>query len=133
MKIRKTLALGGLLAALLPLNGCFLVAAGAVAGAGAYSYQLGKLDSTQDRPIDVVHRASVDALKELNIQILSENSDKLTGQVTGRNAQSQDVKIEENRVTDSSTRMTIRVGTGLMSDDKTQTLAIYDKIQSHLK
>jgi hypothetical protein len=131
MRFLKTTTLAILLLAMLPLTGCFLLAAGAVA-AGAYSYQTNKLVAVKNVPVDAAHKASTDALDELEIRIVRANVDKLSGLVEGQTAQNKTVTINLERIDDNSTRLNIRVGSGFLADEKSQATAIYDAISKRL-
>jgi hypothetical protein len=133
MRTTKAATLGAMMLCALGLTGCFWVVAGAAGGAGAYSYSLGKLEAVKEAPVATVQKAAVDGLKDLEIRIVRENVDKLTGQVEGSTAQGKTVTIRIDRQTENTAKLSIRVGTGMLSDEKNQTMAIYDAIEKRLK
>jgi len=133
MRIKQTTRLGLLLLGTLTLTGCWFLAAGVVAGTAVYSYKVNRLESLVERPVATVHQATLDGLKDLELRVTRESVDKLSGRVEAVNAQGKTIVIDENRQTENTTKLTIRVATGLMSEDKTQAEAIYNAVDKHLK
>lgn len=128
---------GGLLAWTLPvllllsfsLSGCLALVAGAGAGAAGVVYVKGKLEDEVQAPVPEVHEATVKALKDLNMPIVVDRADSLTGEVKSKLADGKDVTIELERETQKTTKVGIRVG---MVGDEKQSLEILDQIKKHL-
>jgi hypothetical protein len=111
------------------LSGCLALVAGAGAGAAGAVYVKGKLEDEVQAPVPAVHQATVMALKELNMPIVVDRADSLTGEIKSKLADGKDVTIELERETQKTTKVGIRVG---MVGDEKQSLEILDQIKKHL-
>lgn len=111
------------------LSGCLALVAGAGAGAAGVVYVKGKLEDEVQAPVPAVHEATVKALKDLNMPIVVDRADSLTGEVKSKLADGKDVTIELERETQKTTKVGIRVG---MVGDEKQSLEILDQIKKHL-
>lgn len=101
-----------LLIAALPLSGCVVLALGAAAtaAAGGAVYVKGQLKETVDGTVVEVHRAARTALNETGVRITTDLQDDFTAQLEGTMADGTRVWIDIERVTASTTRLSIRVG-----------------------
>lgn len=125
----KKLILTALLAALaLYLQGCMLVAVGAAAG-GTVAYVKGDLEATESKDLDTVYAASKKALAQLQYNVTKDSKDALQAVIVTRDAADKKTKIKLTKVTDNSTKISIRVGT---FGDKTKSNLIYQKIHDAL-
>ena len=109
-------------------SGCLLVAAGA-AGAGTVAYVRGDLEATLDHNLDKSTRASNKAIEELKFAKVSEKKDLLTVVLLARTADDKRVQITLTRITDSQTKVAIRVA---VFGDERVSLAILEKIKEAL-
>jgi len=110
-------------------SGCFLVVAGAAAGGAGVAYAEGKLTvHFANRYEDVVH-ASDQAIAQLQFLKVGEEKDALKATLEARTADDKKVTIEVDRVSDSLTKVEIRIGT---FGDKSVSMAIYDRIKGNL-
>lgn len=91
------------------LSGCLLLL-GAGAGAGGAVYVMGKLEEEMDGSVPALRRASVAALKYLDMPIIKDKGDKLTAEVKSQTASDQPVWINIKSVTRSRSKVSIRVG-----------------------
>src|SRR4051812_19018364 len=108
--VLKTFA-AGLFAVVLALqSGCVLVAAGAAAGAGTVAYVRGELDATVSKSYENAVQASGRAIDQLQFAKISEQKDALSAKFTARTAQDKKVTIIVSKVSDTLTRVQIRVG-----------------------
>jgi hypothetical protein len=97
--------------------------------AGKYAYLKGTLESTMEGDLDKLYRASNDAVKDLQFAKISDNKDALLGVIVARNAADKKVEITLDKVSDTLTKVRIKVGT---LGDETLSLAILDKIKANL-
>ncbi|HVW22240.1 MAG TPA: DUF3568 family protein [Opitutaceae bacterium] len=112
-------------------SGCFLVVAGAAAGAGAgaVAYVDGKLTVNLGNPYEAVVNASDRAIAQLQFLKVGESRDALKAILEARTSDDKKVAITVTRVSDTLTKVEIRVGT---FGDKTISRAIYDRIKGNL-
>ena len=107
--LSKLLALTVLVAVLCSTTGCLLLV-GAGAGAGSAAYYMGKLEDEVNAPVDDVHDATLDGLKDLEMPVLKDQGDKLSGKVESVTADDRNVWIYIDSLTTSRSKITIRVG-----------------------
>ena len=107
--------------------GCVVAAVGA--GAGAVAYIRGELQATLDSSLNATNRATVRAISQLEFAKVSENKDALTSTITARTAQDKKVVITLTKVSDTVTKVRIRVG---VFGDEAISMAILDKIKAAL-
>lgn len=115
----------------LQVSGCALVvlgAAGAAGGVGTAMYVKGKLQEEFDAPLPRVHRATLVALRDLELPTLEEKRDKVTAKIRSQFADGKKVSIDIQATTESSSKITIRVGFG----DKSRSQKILDAIYRHV-
>jgi hypothetical protein len=110
-------------------QGCFVVAVG-VGAAGTIAYIRGDLEATESYNIDVVYEASLQALEKLELRPISKSKDALSAEITSRDAQDKKVTIKLKTLTDSSTKLSIRIGT---FGSETKSRLIYDAIRDNLR
>lgn len=91
------------------LPGCLVAAAGA--GAGTYAYVTGAMEATEEHPLDTVYAAAAKAVEKLDFKNVSSSKDALEGLIKSETADGTSVKVRVEKVTDSTTKITIRVGT----------------------
>ena len=99
------------LAAAVSASGCVAVAAGAVAGAGVYAFHAGKLNATLDAPMDRSYDATRAALQDLELVEVSAVKDAFDAKVTAKTADAKDVTIRLEKVGETATDISIRIGT----------------------
>ena len=112
-------------------SGCWWIAAGA-AGAVGYKYSTGKLEATADASVEATYNAAVQAVETLGLDVRTKNVDALTGQIDARTAQGKTVEIVLNKLGDAKTEYSVRVGAGLISEERTQATAIHEEIQKRV-
>ena len=98
-----------LLAIIASTSGCLLLV-GAGAGAGSAAYYMGKLEDEVNAPVDDVHDAAIEGLKDLEMPVLKDQGDKLSGKVESVTADDRNVWIYIDSLTPSRSKITIRVG-----------------------
>ena len=114
---------------LLPLlTGCVVAVAGA-AGAGAMAYVSGELESTVDQDFSKTFAATQAGLKNLEFARISEEKTAIDAKFIYRTALDKKVTVKLNRVTDKTTKISIRVG---LVGDKPLSISILEKIKANL-
>ena len=109
MEMRKT-ALALLLVAALGASGCAAFLGGAVAGAGGYAYEAGKLDTTYSHPYEQVYDATLASLSEMNIPVSKTEKDAVGAKIKAKRADGTDVWVDLNKTGPETTDASIRVG-----------------------
>ncbi|MDH3504663.1 MAG: DUF3568 domain-containing protein [Nitrospirota bacterium] len=99
------------------MTGCAVALLGVGAGAGAAgaTYVMGKLEDEVDAPVPKVQRATVAALKSLELPVDKERGDKLVAELESETADQKKVWVSINSLTSSRSKLTIRVG--LLGDE----------------
>ena len=98
-----------LLAAILLGQGCKTTVVGPE-GQTVATYRLGKLSAEEPKDINAVYQATLDALSELELNIIQKLKDELTAQVVARDSQDTKVTVDLIAITKDSTKMSIRAG-----------------------
>lgn len=109
------------------LQGCLVVAVGA--GAGTVAYLRGDLESVEAKDIDAVYAAAKKAAEQLEFHLISDAKDALSAVIVLRDAQNKKITIKLRSTTESSTKISIRVGT---FGSETKSILIYDQIKKNL-
>jgi hypothetical protein len=114
------------------LAGCVaaVVAGAAVAGAGTYTYVKGELKTSVGANIKQTSDATLAALHDYGIVVVSQQLGASTGEINGRRADDTKVVVKLNEVNPGVTEIGVRVG--LVGDEATSR-NILDKVQSYLK
>ncbi len=99
------------------MSGCAVALFGAGAGAGVAgaTYVMGKLEDEVHAPVSKVQRATVGALKSLQLPIDKERGDKLAAELESETADQKKVWISITSLTSSRSKIVIRVG--LLGDE----------------
>lgn len=103
----------GFLLAACALSGCAAaVLAGAAGGAGVGTavYIEGEDSRVHSANLDQTWTATLDALKQMNIQVEKSDKDALGGTVEAKRADGTDVKIKEEPAEGNTTQVKIRIG-----------------------
>jgi hypothetical protein len=126
---RKAIALvTALLGMSLLVSGC-VAAVAAAGGAGGYAWSRGKLSFTTPNDITKCHKAAISGLAELDIRIVGDTTDTLTGRIKGETATGEDVTVDLESQTIRITKIDIRVG---FWGNREQAELIADKILKRL-
>jgi hypothetical protein len=118
------LALGGLG---LSVSGCAAALVGA--GAAGVAYVRGDLQATMDKNITEVYDASLKAVDELELSVISKQKSALDAKIVTRSSQDKKIHIMLKRTEANATDLSIRIGA---FGDETQSRAIYDQINKNL-
>lgn len=109
------------------ISGCVVIAAGA--GAGAVAYVRGELDSSVEHDLDAVFKASQQAMTKLEFAKINEHKSAVDAELVARTALDKRVEIKLTKVTDTLTKVQIRVG---LVGDQDLSLMILEKIKAGL-
>lgn len=109
-------------------TGCLAVAAGA-AGAGTVAYIRGELNASLDGSLASVSKAARGAIDDLKFARISETSDALVTILIARTADDTRVEVRVERVTDSLSKVRVRVG--VFGDERVSHL-ILERLKSQL-
>jgi len=110
------------------LTGCVAVVAAGAAGTGMAWYR-GGLEANLDQNIEAVFAASRKALNQLEFAKISIKQSMVDAEIVSRTALDKKVEIRLEKITDHSTRVTIRVG---VFGDEILSMSILDKIKAAL-
>jgi predicted phage tail protein len=128
LKKAMLLIVSGML--IMNLSGCFLFIAGVAGGAGTAVWLSGKLTQEFHASYHATIDATKSALQSLNLQMVKETQDESMTQIKGAYSDGREMWIDIHRVSDSSTKVEIRVGG--VSPDKEAASIVLKKIQSFL-
>ena len=92
-----------------------LFGAGAGAGVAGATYVMGKLEDEVNAPVSKVRRATVAALKSLELPVDKERGDKLAAELESETADQKKIWISITSLTSSRSKIVIRVG--VMGDE----------------
>ena len=121
-----------LLALAIQISGCaeaVLVGVGAAGGAGAVLWAKGKMEESLDTPFSEAHTATLAALEDLELPIKKEKRGGLKTQIESQFPDGKYVWIGVRAVTESSSRITVRVG---VFGDKSGSQKIFEAIHQRL-
>lgn len=74
-----------------------------------YSWVSGELKAKLNYPIQSVYAASVEALEELELNMVSKDQDKLVAMISVRNAGGEEIEVDINALSDYSSMLKIKV------------------------
>jgi conjugal transfer/entry exclusion protein len=132
-KIKLTVFLALMLAAMALVQGCALLLLGGAAAGAAYGtvkYVNNTLDVTHEVSLDKAWTAANAALKELQMPVTASTKDGATGRLEALNAKNQPVVIQTIRKTDTVTEIQITVGTFESAANQTEAQQIYDHMKA---
>lgn len=112
------------------LCGCFLLLAGAAGGAGTATWLSGKLTQEFNAPYERTISASKKALSSMKLELVKMSKEENVTQLKSNYTDGKDIWIDIRRITDSSTKVEVRVGA--LSPDKAAAEKILTKIQHYL-
>jgi hypothetical protein len=110
-------------------SGCLALAAGAAGGAASAAYVYGKLTDELNHEVPVVHAAATQAMKDLDLKLSEDRSDKLTAHMKSEFADETNVWIDMQSIADDRTKLTVRVG---VTGDEVRARKIHEAIKRHL-
>lgn len=117
------------MAAMLTLTGgCFILAVGAAAGAGAFVYVNGELKETEGVSYDTAYDATLEAMTDLQYAVVTKQKEAITAVVTARTGTDKKITVTLTKQSATTTEIQIRVGT---IGDKDVSRQILSKIKGH--
>jgi hypothetical protein len=128
MQVKRVLLILTLIGIAVVGQGCIAVAVG-VGAAGTIAYVRGDLEAVESHSLDEVYEATLEAVKELELQSVYKTKDALTATITAYDAQDKKVKIILKKTADQITKISIRIGT---FGSETKSRLIYQAIQDNL-
>ncbi len=131
MRIKQILLIITLTGITIIGQGCVAAAVGigAAGAAGTIAYVKGDLEAIEPENLDVVYEATVKAVKDLELRVISKTKDALTANIYARDAQDKKVNITLQRTTEQTTKVSVRIGT---FGNETKSRLIYQKIHDYL-
>jgi len=110
-------------------SGCAAFVAGGAIGGGTAVYVKGQVEQTFNNSVPHVHEATLAALKELNMPVVEDVHDETGAKMKSVVASGEDVWIDISALSNTASKVTVRVGT--MGDEGKST-AILDTIHKNL-
>ena len=121
------LIISGLL--LINIYGCVALLAGAAGGAGTAAWLSGKLSQDVNAPFERTVKAAGTALESFKFHIEKETVKDNVAQLISRYGDGREIWIDVRRITDSSSKIEVRVGA---TGDKKAAQRILDRINHYL-
>ena len=128
MKTKTITAVSILGVLVFALGGCAvaIVGAGAAAGVG---YVRGDLEATLKNDVEPIYKASLEALDQLELAVISREKDALGAKIISRTSEDKKVQIKLKQTQGGITELSIRIG---IFGDEALSRLIYDKIRENL-
>ena len=123
-----SLLTAGLAGLVLTQNGCFLAAVGA-AGAATYAYVDGDAVEAIEAPLPDAINATKAAFEDMKAAVDTYDPSSVPAKVFARTASDKHVKVQLRRVTDTVTKVQVRVDT---LGDETLSHEVINRIKGHL-
>lgn len=114
---------------LMSMCGCVAVVAGTAGGVGTATWLSGKMSQDYNVSRDTAVRAVKMSLDALKLEITKETRAEEVTQVKGKYTDGREIWIDVRKITDSSSRVQVRVGA---MSDKAAAEKIMKKIDSYL-
>lgn len=127
-RTEQTTYMSMIVIALIFLNGCAGLIAGAAVGAGGVAYHQGALKAGKDVTMDRAWSATVSAVNHLGFDVINKKKDAVSARLEATTAQDRYVKIDLNRE-EGIVKFHIRIDT---FGDEELSRTIFDEINSRL-
>ncbi len=109
-------------------QGCVAAAVG-LGAAGTIAYIRGDLESTEDKNIEVVYSAVLEAVEQLQLILINKSQDAHEATILARDVNDKKITIKMKSTSVQTTKLSIRVGT---LGDEAMSVQIYQKIYNNL-
>ena len=98
---------------MIQISGCapVLLATGAAGGGGTILWMKGKLEENLDAPFDRAHTATIGGLRSLALPINKDRKDRVTAEIETEFSDGKKISIKLKSLSESITKITVRVGT----------------------
>lgn len=110
-------------------SGCVALLVGAAAGAGGVAYVQGGLEKNVDHSVAQAYKASLAALKSLDMFVTSKEQDPHSAKIKAEASDGKSVTIDIESLTERSSKIKIRVG---IMGDQERSQIILNAIQRRL-
>ncbi|MFC1781484.1 DUF3568 family protein [Planctomycetota bacterium] len=110
-------------------QGCVVAAVG-LGAAGTIAYVRGDLEAVESETLEDVYEATLQAVEELDLRLISKSQDALSATVNTRDAQDKKIKITLKTTAQRTTKLSIRIG---MFGSETKSRLIYQQIREKLR
>ena len=130
MRIMRDLALASVLGLVAATQSGCLIAAGAAGTGGTVAYVSGDTEAVMDGNPEEVTAAGEEAVEELNLTLVSAESDDLKGKVVARTARDKRLTIVVRSEGEGRSRVSIRAGT---FGDSTVQQRVLEEMQNRLE
>jgi hypothetical protein len=91
--------------------GCAAFVAGGAIGGGTAVYVKGQVEQTFNNSVPQVHEATLAALKELNMPVVEDVHDETSAKMKSVVASGEEVWIDISALSNTASKVTLRVGT----------------------
>lgn len=126
--MKKTIALIAIILLPLFLTRCAAIVAGGAAAGGTIWYK-GELKDVMSGTVPQIHKAAIQAVKNLKFEIKNENSDELRGEIEAEMSDGTKIKISSRSKDKNITEIRVRVG---IMGDKQVSQRIVDETRNNL-
>ena len=127
---RRILTIGVLCVMPLLSSGCAALVVGAAAGGGTTFWLQGKLVQEVDAPLDKSVQAVKSTLESLGLDVIKETMTDVITQITSTYTDGKKIWIDVHKVSDSTSRIEVRVG---MISNKDAARTILNRIVTYLR
>ena len=110
-------------------SGCVPLLIGAAAGAGGIVYVKGALVHNIDESVEDIHKASLAALKDLNLFVTSDELNRHSAEIKAEYEDGKKINIKVDAITEYVSKVTVRVG---MVGDQEDSRLILNAIEKKL-
>ena len=107
------------------IQGCMVAVVGAGA-AGTVAYVTGELQAVSAEEIDVVYKAAVKAMEELELAVTQKSKDAMSAKIVARDAQDKKITVKLAATEEGTTKISVRVG---LFGNETKSRLIYEQIK----
>ncbi|NJB66364.1 formylmethanofuran dehydrogenase subunit A [Desulfobaculum xiamenense] len=128
MKMIRNICLVLMLAAAAAMQGCAVMAVGAVAGGGTYAYVTGNLERSYNADVDSVYESTLRAARRLNLTVEDKEINLSSGSISGKD-QDRSYWVRFKATNPHVTLVSVRVG---LLGDEIASRRIHEAIASGL-
>ncbi len=95
---------------LIAASGCAPLIVGAAVGAGSMAYAKGDLEKNLEYPVENVHSAALEGLKDLGVFVKADALNRHSANISGEFDDGKKIQIHITALTERSSKLVIRVG-----------------------
>ena len=127
--IQNSMVCLALITMVVTTSGCIPLLVGAAAGAGGVAYVRGNLEKNFEEPVDDVHKATLAALKNMDIFVTQDELNRHDAVIKGEYSDGEAVDIKINALTEKTSKVKVRIG---VFGDELKSQSIMNAISSKL-